>query len=354
MADLAPAEDATTSHDHSIEFRGSGTEYFRIWIVNLLLSIITLGIYSAWATVRNRRYLYGNTFLMDSAFDYHADGMQVLKGRLLAVAALVGYIGVGHWAPTIQPVVVLVMLPLLPWVIVNARRFQMFQTSWRNIRFGFDGSYGEAARLFLLWPITIPFTLGLIYPYIYFRQQQFFVDRTRFGRDSFRFESGPGFFYALILGMGAVMVVVFVVLVVAFAGAHSANQTGASGSPGLALTFALPVAIYSVAVIAGIMFRTAVLNHVWSHAHLRHGGFALRLHYGRMLWITLTNLLLIVATVGLFTPWAKVRKLRYQVSRTTVTMTDEDLRMIEAAADAERSATGDELAGAFDFDVGIA
>ena len=36
-----------------LEFRGNGYEYFRIWIVNILLTIMTLGIYSAWAKVRN-------------------------------------------------------------------------------------------------------------------------------------------------------------------------------------------------------------------------------------------------------------------------------------------------------------
>ena len=348
MTDIAPANETAARQDHSIEFRGSGSEYFRIWIVNLLLSIITLGIYSAWATVRNRRYLYGNTFLMESAFDYHADGMQVLKGRLLAVAALVGYIGIGHWAPTVQPLVVLIMLPLLPWVIVSARRFQLFQTSWRNIRFGFDGTYGEAARVFLLWPLLIPFTLGLIYPYIYFRQQGFFVDNSRFGRDAFKLGSGPGFFYGLTLGIGVVVVTAY--LIVALLIVDSA--TGAEDASRVGLLSA--GAFYGIALVAAIVFRTAVLNHVWSHAHLRDARFTLRIGIGRMLWIALSNLVLIIATAGLFTPWAKVRKLRYQLASMTVSVTDDDLHMIEASADAERSSAGDEVAGAFDLDVGIA
>lgn len=40
----------------AITFSATGSEYFRIWIVNLLLSIVTLGIYSAWAKVRRNRY----------------------------------------------------------------------------------------------------------------------------------------------------------------------------------------------------------------------------------------------------------------------------------------------------------
>lgn len=31
----------------SVGFNGSGKGYFKIWIVNLMLSIVTLGIYSA-------------------------------------------------------------------------------------------------------------------------------------------------------------------------------------------------------------------------------------------------------------------------------------------------------------------
>ena len=38
--------------DYPVRFVGTGSEYFRIWIVNLLLTIVTLGIYSAWAKVR--------------------------------------------------------------------------------------------------------------------------------------------------------------------------------------------------------------------------------------------------------------------------------------------------------------
>jgi len=33
-------------------FHGTGREYFKIWIVNLVLTIATLGIYAAWAKVR--------------------------------------------------------------------------------------------------------------------------------------------------------------------------------------------------------------------------------------------------------------------------------------------------------------
>ena len=47
----------------SFQFKGRAGEYFRIWIVNTLLSVVTLGVYSAWAKVKRLRYFYGSTFL---------------------------------------------------------------------------------------------------------------------------------------------------------------------------------------------------------------------------------------------------------------------------------------------------
>src|SRR5213595_3667807 len=65
------------------EFIGSGSEYFRIWIVNTLLTIVTLGIYSAWAKVRTMQYFYRNTRLDGASFDYHGRASAILKGRAI-------------------------------------------------------------------------------------------------------------------------------------------------------------------------------------------------------------------------------------------------------------------------------
>ena len=73
---------------HPVEFTAHAGEYFRIWIVNLALTIVTLGIYSAWAKVRKRRYFYGHTRIDGEAFEYRANPLAILKGRLIAVAAI--------------------------------------------------------------------------------------------------------------------------------------------------------------------------------------------------------------------------------------------------------------------------
>ena len=70
-------------------FTGSGAEYFRIWAFNLTLTICTLGLYGAWAKVRRLQYFYQHTLLDGSAFDYTANPVSILLGRLLALSLLV-------------------------------------------------------------------------------------------------------------------------------------------------------------------------------------------------------------------------------------------------------------------------
>ena len=73
----------------SLRFDGSGWEYFKIWIVNILLIILTLGFYYPWAKVRNRRYFYANSILDGRNFEYHATGKQLFLGYLIALIAFI-------------------------------------------------------------------------------------------------------------------------------------------------------------------------------------------------------------------------------------------------------------------------
>src|SRR5215475_8770259 len=81
------------------EFTGSAGEYFRIWIVNLFFSLVTLGIYSAWAKVRKKKYFYGSTRFDGETFDYFGRPVVILKGRIVAVIAFVIYAFVGELYP---------------------------------------------------------------------------------------------------------------------------------------------------------------------------------------------------------------------------------------------------------------
>ena len=102
-----------------LEFHGKAGEYFRIWIVNILLTILTLGIYSAWAKVRNKQYFYASTTLDGSPFEYTANPITILKGRLVVVAVLVIYSATVRYYPAADIAFGLLFLISLPWLIMR-------------------------------------------------------------------------------------------------------------------------------------------------------------------------------------------------------------------------------------------
>src|SRR4249920_1556785 len=104
----------------AFRFTGSGGEYFRIWIVNLLLSVVTLGIYSAWAKVRRMRYIYGNTHLAGDVFEYHGQPLQILKGRLIAFGIFLIYILVSAVSEAAGKLLAIVFFFFVPWLAVKA------------------------------------------------------------------------------------------------------------------------------------------------------------------------------------------------------------------------------------------
>ena len=53
----------TSQRRLTLAFTASGSEYFRIWIVNILLTIVTLGFYLPFAKARRLRYFYANTLI---------------------------------------------------------------------------------------------------------------------------------------------------------------------------------------------------------------------------------------------------------------------------------------------------
>src|SRR5262245_6312583 len=99
------------------EFTGAGGEYFRIWIVNLAMTLLTLGIYSAWAKVRRLQYFYRNTTLAGSSFDYHGNPLAILKGRVIAVGLLLVYNIAGSFNIAVGLAVLAVLLGMAPWLI---------------------------------------------------------------------------------------------------------------------------------------------------------------------------------------------------------------------------------------------
>jgi len=185
-----------------VEFKGKASEYFGIWIVNLLLSILTLGIYSAWAKVRRKKYFNNNTLIDGAGFDYHAKPIAILKGRLIAFAIFMAYAFSENIHPLMPALFGLLFFFAIPWLEVRSSIFNARNTSHRGLRFDFVGKVGGALRVFVLLPIMAAFTAWLAFPYVAQQKDKYLVSNHKFGLSQFDMKAtaGPYFkVYAIVL-----------------------------------------------------------------------------------------------------------------------------------------------------------
>ena len=148
-------------------FTGNGREYFAIWIVNLLLSIITLGIYSAWAKVRREQYFHRNTLLDDQPFEYTGNPVRILIGRIVALVVIGAGSALQEVNVTLALAVTVIFFLLFPWVIVRSLRFRARNTRYRNLTFSFTGTtWGAIKAYFWIFIALMPLAIatGMMYP----------------------------------------------------------------------------------------------------------------------------------------------------------------------------------------------
>ena len=130
----------------------------------MLLTIATLGIYSAWAKVRKKQYFYGNTLLLGDRFAYHATGRQILRGRLLVLCILMLSSLVGQYSFTVNILTSIIILLLWPYAFNRSRLFNARMSSWRNVHFNWHGPYGSTAWVVVIYPFLAVLTLGFLLP----------------------------------------------------------------------------------------------------------------------------------------------------------------------------------------------
>jgi len=340
----------------AFSFTGSGSEYFRIWIVNLLLSIITLGIYSAWAKVRRNRYFYDSTHVAGSSFEYHGNPIAILKGRIIAFVCLAAYQFSFKYSPALGFSVFGILMLVMPWLAWKSLQFKLYNSSYRGIRFGFRGSLGMAYLNFLLFPILAVISLYTLLPLSHRQIKKFQHEESRFGSTHFSFVAKISSFYLIYIIGFAALLVGLVGIVVATGGALAAVFTardGARPDPNTVKTLMYVFgAIYAWLFCLVPLFFTMTQNLIWSNTRLGEHQFTSNMKLGKVIFIMLTNLIGVICTVGLFIPFAHIRTLKYRLESMTLIPKD-NLDNFVAHEQQQTSATGEGMADLFDFDISM-
>ena len=296
-------------------FHGTGGTLFGIQIVNVLLTILTLGIYSFWGKVRVRKYLYSQIEFSGDRFAYHGTGKELFIGALKAFAILIVF-----WTTIlvlmklIGPMAVLIVYPVIlvaiPYALHGTMRYMMSRSSWRGIRFSFRGDLKECMKTYIGGVLLMLLTLGLYYPYFRAKMRRYWVSNTYFGNTPFQYNGeGKDLF----------------------------------GSFLIAVLLTIPT-LY----LYWFWYAAKMERYDWSHTKFSGGRFESTVTGGAILGLTLSNLLLLVLTLGLAFPWVIVRSVKFLFRYLTL-HGDLDLSKIQQDARGPKiGATGEELAGALD------
>ena len=343
----------------SIDFSASAWGYTKLWLINVLLTILSLGLYGPWAKVRNNQYLYGHTSIDNHRLQYLANPMQIFIGRLLAVGVLLIFWGASaFWAPMIF-IGPLLFIAAMPWLIVQGIRFTYRNTAYRNVRFNFHGNYWGACLNFIILPIVAAVTLYLLMPWVIKRIHQFMFGNCSYGDRDISLTTDPGEYYKAALIAFALSIIFFLVafLVIAtpLAGYTAASEAGNDMAAYAALGAMLPlfIIIYFASFLIQAFFIATIRNHIVNNLEAEGlAKFTSEITVTGYLKMMIINGLLILFTLGLAFPATKVLKLRYLSSKTTVHL-EPAIDHVSNTVEGTGGAFGEEAAGVFDSDFSV-
>ena len=396
---------------YPLEFTGSGGEYFRVWIVNVLLSIVTLGFYTPWARKRTAQYFYSHTLVAGSPLEFTAQQRRMVMGFVLLVLITLAYnIAARTGQDTAVGLFLLGGAVLAPFIWASAMRFRLGATRWRGLRLQFTAGWKEVYMaswpvfaLALVWfgvffglqmlspevahalqaaeeevrkPRMPTFTaamvgllvLGLVLTVLCvirleYNYKSLLVLRAQVGAERGRWKPVYMDFVKVWLATVAVFIVSVVIiwLVMFVAAGSSIALLVASAGKGLGLWM---VVVIIAAFVGGIFlmflasaparaYREArMFQLMWNNIGVSHlARFKCRLRSGRYVWLRIKNMLLTLATLGIYRPFARVSEYRMKVESVTLHIKGGVEQVAGVMVKQQQGGLGDALADAAGLDL---
>lgn len=320
------AEPATPPAVHKPSFTGRTGELYAIFLRNLLLSILTLGIYRFWGKTRMRRFIWSRLLLQEEPFEYSGTGKELFLGFLkaagLVVLMLIGFTALQIWAASYQSgfgkfvewVQYVTFLALIYIGTFMALRYRLSRTRWRGIRFYQNGSawsYGlTALRGFFFMGVT----LGLYTPFLNVRLRAYQFHNLSFGTLPFAFD-----------GKGSDLFKPFVIAWLLF----------------------IPTLGFSI-----FWYNAKAMTYYAAHTSLGPLSFAMPVRGWDVFSLAVGNMVLTVISLGLLTPVVTRRTINFWCERLSLSGQLDPALIHQAAATTDKSGEG--LASFFDIDAGLA
>lgn len=379
---------------YPLEFTGSGGEYFRVWIVNVLLSILTLGFYTPLARRRTAQYFYGHTQVAGSPLEFTAQTKRMVVGFLMFVGLYVAFkIAEQSGQHTMVAVMTIGGAALAPYFWASAMRFRFNATRWRGVRLQFTAGWGEVYAaswpvfaLALCWAVAgfsiemlagkgsgkhVGAALAVLFATLFlsvlcairleYNYKSLMVARGRIGGQPGRWKPEFGDFVRIWFATVAVflgaLLLVSVAIVAALGGSFAMLKGGRPGFMQVLMFIALGFAALFLAFLVSAPARAyreaRMFQLVWSNIGVsKVARFKSDLRPWRFVGLRVKNVFLSLLTLGFYRPFARVSEYRMKSESVTLhvkggldQLAGQLAREEQAVGDAIADAVGLELVG---------
>jgi uncharacterized membrane protein YjgN (DUF898 family) len=328
-----------TAQNYQLEFKGQGSAFFGILIVNWILTVLTLGFYYPWARAKQLQYIYSHTTLNNESFYFSGTGAEIFKGFIKLFIRYLLFIGVififsyifayldpdnnqdssensNVFAPIgISFLIFLLIIVFIPMIIHGSLRYRMSRTSYRGIRFGYRGAPRELMKQFVRDILLTIVTLGIYNAWFSMNLRSYTHRHIRYGNVEFSNEARGGEYFILYL-------------------------------KGYFLTF-LTLGIYS------FWFQKDIFNYYIDKMELKQGENRIKMHStatgGAFFKLNITNFLLLIFTFGIASAWVEMRTLRFIFSHIQMTG-NIDLSAVSQTEIEYNDAFGENIVNFLNFD----
>ena len=358
------SHDFAAAPDSAFRFTGNWREFAPIAFTNLVLTIVTLGIYRFWARARERRYLWSRTEFIDDTLEWTGTGGEMFKGFLIVMIALLPALlllqfgfqamvlrGQGSAAGAIAGFIYLGLFFLGGVARYRALRYRLSRTYWHGIRGGGD-SGGWGYGLSYLWRSALGWlAFGLLVPWSMTSLWNARWRAMSFGPDRFdcSARAGPIFGRYLLFYLLPFLFLVIGFAVAVLAGASVGPLVLYSEQPliGAMLVFVLIVGVYALTGLVALAYYSAYLRETIGSLRWNDLRFSFEARTGEWVGLLVTNTLLVVCTLGIGYVFLSYRNwkffIRHLEAEGVVALDELTQSPVMGASDAEG------LASAFDI-----
>ncbi len=348
----------------TVQFIGSPKEYWKIYMINLALTILTLGLYRPWAKIRQYKYLYNHLLVDGIPMNFTAKPIRLLIGQLIVMIFLGLYaysqITVNVTLTLILAFTFILILPILIWL---SYRFFFRYTQWSGVSMAFTASKSEfyletIIRFFIsLLFITVPLAQRRWFRFI---AKNAFWGSKRLSVDPplEKLYTGLGLYLAMIMSGFFLFFVTFFILIGAMSVVTSGENLSDAEAGSIIGFVILGMLIYIVFVFGGMAFLKGYTVHALYHG-LKIGEAKLRLNIKplKLSWEYIKLYILTLLSFGIAYPYLFTKLLATIANNSHLELPEGETLITREMAQEGVSAVGiealDDAGFDIDFDIGL-